>query len=231
MTTTILYYSSCTEPTAVVRRSKCSAAAFSAASEAVLTIQPSRNFQRKNIRLPAAHYRGRRIYFVTLCFHQRRAYGQNPRVARWLIAELGKHSAECEFYVHAYCVMPDHMHILAAAAADSSNLVKFVEAFKQDTAVVFQRKSRRRLWQFKYYDHVLRTSEPPDRVAWYIWLNPVRQGLCQLPAAYPFLGSFTEIGRRLLNSSATPLWTPPWKHAALKPAALHATPEHNPIQT
>ena len=31
--------------------------------------------------------------------------------------------------------MPDHLHVLAAGAAETSNLVKFVEAFKQETAV------------------------------------------------------------------------------------------------
>ena len=107
--------------------------------------------------------------------------------------------------------MPDHMHILAAAAADSSNLVKFVKAFKQDTAIAFDGRARGRLWQLKYYDHILRASESPDRVAWYIWLNPVRKRLCHTPADYPFLGSFTRIGARLLQSSASPLWIPPWK--------------------
>jgi len=178
-------------------------------------------FQRKNIRLSAESYLGRRLYFVTLCFYNRRRLGTNPAIARWLIVRLRKHAAECEFLIHAYCIMPDHMHILAAAAADASNLVKFIEAFKQETAVEFSRRGRRHLWQFKYYDRILRGTDSADRVAWYIWLNPVRKGLCQRPTDYPFLGSFTELGAKLLKSSAAPEWVPPWKPAALKTAALH----------
>ena len=168
-------------------------------------------FERKNIRLPVASYQGRRPYFATLCFHNRIAFGKDPTVARCLIRKLKKHAAQCAFFVHAYCVMPDHVHILAMAADESSNLVKFVEAFKQETAIEFERRYGRRLWQFKYYDRVLRPSDPPDRVAWYIWLNPVRKGLCRAPTDYPFVGALTLVGGRLLRSVASAEWIPPWK--------------------
>jgi putative transposase len=138
-------------------------------------------FKRKNIRLPPAIYRGQKIYFVTLCFHNRRPLGTNPRIARWLIARLRKNASVCEFFIHAYCVMPDHVHVLAAGAGETSNLVKFIESFKQETAAVFEHKFNHRLWQFKYYDRVLRGGDSADRVAWYIWLNPVRKGLCSRP--------------------------------------------------
>ena len=103
--------------------------------------------------------------------------------------------------------MPDHMHFLAAGASDESSLIKFVESFKQETAVEFARRTDRRLWQFKYYDRILRASDALDRVAWYIWMNPVRQGLCRTPTDYPFLGSFTEVGTKLLRSG---LVVAPW---------------------
>ena len=169
------------------------------------------DLRRKNIRLPAGVYRGRHLYFVTLCFENRRRLGANPRIAQWIVNQLRKHAADYEFFIHAYCIMPDHVHMLAAAAAETSNLIKFIEAFKQETAIEFARRTHRRLWQFKYYDHILRSNDSADRVAWYIWLNPVRAGLCRAPADYPFLGSFTQLGSRLLKSAATIEWTPPWK--------------------
>lgn len=168
-------------------------------------------FHRKDIRLPVDHYLGRKFYFLTLCFECRRRFGANPRVASWLIAQLQRHSVTQGFFVHAYCVMPDHLHLLASAASDESNLMAFVESFKQETAYEFARRSRRDLWQSKYYDRILRGSDSPESVAWYIWLNPVRKGLCSAPTEYPFLGSFTEVGKRLLQGSAAPAWTPPWK--------------------
>ncbi len=171
----------------------------------------TREFKRKNIRLSTETYRGRRLYFLTLCFASRRRFGANPRVASWLVANLKKHSAASGFFVHAYCVMPDHVHALVCAASDESNLMAFVESFKQETAFEFARRGHRRLWQFKYYDRILRGSDSPERVAWYIWLNPVRAGLCREPQEYPFLGTFTQVGAKMLSGAAAPDWTPPWK--------------------
>lgn len=171
-------------------------------------------FRRRNIRLHAERYLGRQLYFVTLCFHNRRRLGTNARIARWIIDELRKYAAACEFFVHAYCVMPDHLHILVAGASETSNMLKFVMSFKQETAAAFTRRTHRSLWQLKYYDHILRRGDSADRVAWYIWSNPVRRGLCSTPSAYPFLGSFTEMGARILKGSGVAEWTPPWKDAA-----------------
>ncbi len=177
-------------------------------------------FKRQNIRLPAGNYLGRSSYFVTLCFDDRRRFGANPRIALWLIARLREHAATCLFFIHAYCIMSDHMHALATAAADESNLMKFVESFKQETAFEFARRTSRSLWQVKYYDRILRRSDAADRVAWYIWMNPVRQGLCRMPMDYPFLGSFTEMGTRLLKGSPPMEWMPPWEKGKMPAYAM-----------
>jgi putative transposase len=172
---------------------------------------PAKLFLRKNIRLPAADYLGRREYFFTLCFHNRRHLGQNTRIAQWLIARLRQHANKRNFFVHAYCIMPDHMHLLAVGAKDDSNAVAFIESFKQETAHGFSKRTHRRLWQFKYYDHILRYRDSTEGVAWYIWMNPVRKGICRAPAEYPFLGSFTEFGSKLLQSFTPLEWRPLWK--------------------
>jgi REP element-mobilizing transposase RayT len=112
--------------------------------------------------------------------------------------------------------MPDHMHVLAVASTEDSSLVKLVESFKQETAIEFMRRTNRRLWQFKYYDRILRAADSFDGVAGYIWMNPVRQGLCRAPSDYPFLGSFTEMGAKMLRSVAATDWTPPWKREDAK---------------
>jgi len=176
-------------------------------------------FHRKNIRLPAERYLGHQLYFVTLCFHNRRRLGANARIACWIVDQLRIHAAACEFFVHAYCVMPDHVHILVAGASEASNMLKFVMSLKQQTSREFAHRTRRSLWQFKFYDHILRGRDSADRVAWYIWSNPVRKGLCATPASYPFLGSFTEMGIRILKGAAASEWTPPWKNAARQDAA------------
>src|SRR5437879_4816943 len=126
------------------KRFKRSAAVFSAASSAACFVTTLTVFKRKHIRLATGRYQGRNLYFVTLCFHNRRRFGANPCVVPWLIVSLRKHAAICSFFVHAYCVMPDHMHLLAAGASDESNLIKFIESFKQETAFDFARRTQDR---------------------------------------------------------------------------------------
>jgi REP-associated tyrosine transposase len=169
-------------------------------------------FARKNIRLPTRNYRGRRLYFVTMCFYERRRFGANHRIASWIIARLKTHAAACGFFVHAFCVMPDHLHILTGGSAEDSILIKFVESFKQETATAFAKRTHHRLWQAKYYDHVLRQTDAADCVAGYIWCNPVRAHLSRTPAGYPYLGSFTIIGQKMLKAIPPTIdWLPPWK--------------------
>lgn len=170
------------------------------------------DFQRKNIRLAAENYRGKRLYFVTLCFDQRKRFGESARVAAWLVENL--RDAAQGFFVHAYCVMPDHVHVLTAGKNDESDLRAFVESFKRETGFAFSKRTGRRLWQFKYYDRILRAGDSVEAVAWYIWLNPVRKGLCRRPTEYPFSGSFTEAGKRMLEAPMPPDWTPPWKRTS-----------------
>ena len=174
----------------------------------------SRPFTRKNIRLRPSRYLGRQIYFITLCFDVRHRYGANSRIADWLISSLREHAARCEFLVYAYCVMPDHVHILACAAKEGCNMMAFIESFKQETGFAFEKRTHSRLWQFKYYDHILRGRDSVDRVCWYIWLNPVRKGICGDPRDYAFAGSFTEIGVKLLQSFTPLEWSPPWKNGS-----------------
>lgn len=168
-------------------------------------------FKRKSIRRRAQYYSGRRSYFLILCFEARLRFGANPRIAHWLIDRLQTHAKTSGFFIHAYCLMPDHMHVLATAESEESSAIKFVECFKQDTGFEFSQRAHRRLWQFKYYDRVLRSSDAVDGVAWYIWMNPARKGLCRNPAEYAYLGSFTEIGAKMLKSSPAPEWKAPWK--------------------
>src|SRR5271155_2704642 len=172
------------------------------------------SFQRTNIRLSPDRYIGRQCYFVTICCHERRRYGASPKIVKWIICCLRSHAAACGFLVFAYCVMPDHLHVLAVGTSETSSLIKFIEAFKQATAVGFSARTHRPLWQSKYYDHILRGSDAVDRVAWYIWLNPVRKGLCRAARDYPFSGAMTPGMRGLLRGSRAAEWAPPWKTRA-----------------
>jgi putative transposase len=165
-------------------------------------------FTRKAHRLDPRDYVGQKWSFVTMCCDNRKPIFLNSDRATWIIGMLRTESLLHQFLVDAYCVMPDHLHFLVFGKAPASNLLVLAKSFKQKTAYVHQQETGVRLWQKNYYDHVLCTNEVSNHVAAYIWMNPVRKGLCKNFEEYPFSGSFI---RPWKGSPLVADWTPPWK--------------------
>lgn len=122
-------------------------------------------FVRKNVRLAGDNYCGRRSYFVTICCHQRKPLLRESEIASRQVELLSEIAAQLGFAVHAYCFMPDHVHLLLEGLAPESQLLKFVNRLKQRTAFEYRLKRRGTLWQVKFYDHILRRGDAMDGVA------------------------------------------------------------------
>jgi putative transposase len=185
--------------------------------------------QRKNIRLPRHQYAGRRIYFVTICCEGRRRIFSDGAMASAAVEVLKCVSAATVFLMHAYCVMPEHVHLLVEGREEESDLTVLVGKLKQKIGYLWRRNKKRgglesaptcdrtsdptqsaqALWQRGYYDHVLRRTEDSDGVAWYIWMNPVRQGLVNEPGQYAYSGSCTVEWPKSRRRAEE--WIPPWK--------------------
>jgi REP element-mobilizing transposase RayT len=143
-----------------------------------------------------------------MCCENRQPIFQNHDRATWIVEVLRTEAHLQKFLVDAYCVMPDHLHFLAFGQTPDSNLLILAKTFKQKTGYAYQQETGVRLWQKNYYDHMLRASENSNDVAAYIWMNPVRKGLCKNFEEYPFSGSFTRAWKTPANAGP---WTPPWK--------------------
>jgi len=166
-------------------------------------------FSRKNIRLAPRNYRGYGIYFITICTGNRAPRFADTSLGYLALGHLVSLAARHSFLLHAFCLMPDHLHFVAEGNSPECNLLRFVTAFKQRTALAYKNRADAPLWQTKFYDHILRVPEQLESVACYIWANPVRKGLCQDAVSYPLSGSQTlDWKRRCANSSQ---WQPPWK--------------------
>jgi len=196
-------------------------------------------YPRKNIRLQSGYYLGQKPHFVTICCQNRERLIRNPVRAAWLIDVLRRESATRGFEVFAYCVMPDHFHVLATGTGPDSDLLEFIEAFKRTSSYEYSTKMQGRgrtaptekrahrsratvastqatsksapgvLWQKKFYDHILRERDNFAGVAEYIWMNPVRAGICTDPCEYPYSGSFVTDWKKAIAPVDT--WVPDWK--------------------
>ncbi len=93
-----------------------------------------------------------------------------------------------KFEILAYCIMPDHVHLLVEGQSDEADLQGFIKSWKQVTGFEYSKQHGQRLWQVGFFDHVLRSDQSTEEHARYILANPVRAGLAQSVDEYPFSG-------------------------------------------
>lgn len=160
-------------------------------------------FRRKDIRLPRGHYIGRRRYFITILCAGRQPLLVPPETARLVVSVLRETAHEQSFAIYSYCLMPDHLHLLAVGMSADCNLLNFVMTFKRRCTM-----ASGKLWQKKLYDYILRDHDANGPVAAYIRMNPVRKGLCSSAAEYEFAGSFAGDWPGVANGIP---WAPPWR--------------------
>lgn len=146
-------------------------------------------------RIPQFDYTGVQRYFLTICTLDRVAHFTDAEIVKLVIDHFLRIAKQEGILIPAYCVMPDHVHLLVEGADDGANLPKFVKLAKQHSGYAFKQKYRQRLWQEGYYEHVLRDAEKTEEVIEYIVSNPVRSRLVESPDDYPHWGS-TEYPRK-----------------------------------
>src|SRR5260370_13549108 len=103
-------------------------------------------FHHKNIRLPHQDYLGPRWYFITICCPNRRKRLTAPKICDDFLNILRSNAATHSFAIHAYCLMPDHVHLLAEGLQPQSDLVQFMRAIKMKTSMPFERKTEAKLF-------------------------------------------------------------------------------------
>jgi REP element-mobilizing transposase RayT len=134
-------------------------------------------------------YTGGHAYHVVFLTDRRIRHFSEEAWARAATEELRAASTHTGFSLAAYCVMPDHIHVLLEGdAALRSDLRRFAHRFKQVLGFRFKQSTAKTLWHRSYYDHVVRPDEPLEAHAAYILGNPVRAGLVDTVDAWPFSG-------------------------------------------
>ena len=165
--------------------------------------------RHKNIRLPLDRYVGAAWFFVTFCCENRKKIFLDTTRAQWSLDNLNSHALSRAVAIHAYSIMPDHVHLLSEGLTPTANLLEFLKDLKRETGFAYKQETKSQLWQKKSYDHALRSTDPPDQVAWYIWMNPVRASLCINVKDYPWSGSLTGAGPG--SPPPNKPWSPPWR--------------------
>jgi REP-associated tyrosine transposase len=142
-------------------------------------------------RIPGFSYVGQYAYFLTICTSDRVTWFTSDDIARPIIEQLLRIADDYGFEVIAYCLMPDHLHALAEGVRTDANLRKFVAIFKQRSSFEHSSRHGARLWQYGYFDRVVREDEDLESICAYIVANPIRADICGTFGDYPYLGCST----------------------------------------
>ncbi|MFT3829243.1 MAG: hypothetical protein QM691_05990 [Opitutaceae bacterium] len=131
----------------------------------------------------------------------------HARLREALCHALIRHGVVCA----TYCLMPDHGHFLLCGHAENSDQRAAVRLFRQAWNHLLAPSPR---LQRQAHDHVLREPQREcgafQIAAWYILKNPVRAGLTNDWAAWPYSGCLVP-GWPVLDPRMPDYWSLFWK--------------------
>src|SRR5665213_2953682 len=124
-----------------------------------------------------------RTYFVTFSSAGRRRIFQVETNAALMMAMIESYRNQGRYLLHAFVVMPDHVHVLITPAPDVS-LEKAIQFMKGGFS--FRLKSRFPIWERGHFD-----KRTPDKAAYeacvtYIHRNPVEARMVSNEMEYMF---------------------------------------------
>ena len=160
-----------------------------------MTDSHSRAYSRKDsIRLKGFDYSWPRIYFVTVIAHDRQSKFRDERVATATVECLKKLRKVFRFNVYIYCLMPDHFHGLIGPGDSGRTLGSICGAFKSLSTREYWSWGDGKLWQRQFFDHIVRNQQDFEETLEYIQLNPVRRGLVEHSADWPYTERLDYLG-------------------------------------
>ena len=137
--------------------------------------------------VPTRHIHAPGDYFVTSRTWDSQALLCNDRNALAVIETLMDYRAAGKYCLHAFVVMPEHIHVLLTPALGAS-LERVVQLIKGGSSHRIGLMTPRRFpfWQRGFSDHRIRDAEDYFVHVRYIELNPVKRGLVLDAADYRY---------------------------------------------
>jgi putative transposase len=123
-----------------------------------------------------------RTYFITSATASRRRLFQVEQNAILLIEVLQEQRKKNRLKLHAFLVMPDHIHLLLTPEPEIF-LEKAMQYIKGTFS--FRLKSKLDVWERSYTNHRITDANDYTTHLTYIHQNPIRANLTPQPELYP----------------------------------------------
>jgi putative transposase len=115
---------------------------------------------------------------------------------RAYIQLMGEWCTKSGAEVRAYCLMPNHVHLILVPESEESLRRAVGEAHRRYTRLMnFRDRWRGHLWQGQFGSYAMDERYLPAAVR-YVELNPLRAGLVDRPETYPWSSAAANLNGR-----------------------------------
>lgn len=135
-------------------------------------------------------------YFFTVALLQRRGDDLLVReidLLRHVVADV---IAQHPFRIHAWVVLPDHLHCVIELPAGDADFATHWRLIKsgfskglpktERRSSVRRRRGERGIWQRRFWEHLIRDESDYRAHMDYVHINPVRHGLVERVVDWPY---------------------------------------------
>jgi putative transposase len=128
------------------------------------------------------------LYHVIVRGNQRQKTFISQSDYRAYIERLARYRKKYGYVLHAYCLMPNHVHLLVESSEHP--LSKFMQGLQQSYSQYFNHRHRQsgHVFEGRYKAIICQKDQYLLELIRYIHLNPVRAGMVKSPELYRYSG-------------------------------------------
>ena len=128
------------------------------------------------------------IYFVTTNTYSRKEIFKNQRACEFLRSIISYYRFVCKFKLYSYCIMPEHLHMIIQTLSKQYDISTIMKEIKGTFAREYNILTRKggEIWQWKFYDSVIKDESDLMTKINYTFENPVRKGMVKNATEYEF---------------------------------------------
>jgi len=129
------------------------------------------------------HYRPGQIYFITAVTHRRMPILIDNCEVFW--GAMRKAAQKQSFGLAAWVILPDHFHLILDPK--THDLSALMQRLKLSFSTTFRHRNNQsggKVWQARFWDHIIRNQEDMNRHVDYVHYNPVKHGFVNDPFSW-----------------------------------------------
>ena len=127
-------------------------------------------------------------YVITISTFLQHRHFQNEATAGLFLATLLRYRQQGRFQLHAFAIMPDHVHLVLTTSSDHP-LPKCIQLIKGGYSFAARSLTPKEIWHSSYHEHRIRDLEDYDNQRRYIANNPPA---AKLAADYRYVHTHPE---------------------------------------